>query len=63
MRAQCVGCGEYEEAQEECDVGFFAYAREGEDGKEEGDDADVFGVPFEGIASPSICGLLCLCQS
>ena len=52
VRTEGVGDGEYEEAEEECDVGFFAYAREGEDGEEERDDADVFRVPFEGVASP-----------
>ena len=58
--SECVGYGEYEEAQEECDVGFFAYAREGKDGEEEGDDADVFRVDFEGVASPVFVGC-CVC--
>ena len=54
--SECVGYGEYEEAQEECDVGFFAYAREGDNGEEEGDDADVFRVDFESVASPVFVG-------
>jgi len=58
--SECIGDGEYEEAEEECDVVLFSYAREGQDGEEEGDDADVFGVDFEGVASPVFVGC-CVC--
>ena len=60
VRTECVCDGEYEEAEEECDVDLFSHAREGKDGEEEGDDADVFGVDFEGVAPPVFVGC-CVC--
>ena len=36
VRTEGVGDGEYEEAEEKCDVDLFSHAREGKDGEEEG---------------------------